>query len=322
MVNELEKAELEIIDQETIKDMIYEIKGQKVMLDFDLARIYGYETKNFNKQVKRNIEKFPDRYRFQLTKEELENLMRFQNATSLMWVNGYHSGGRTSLPYAFTESGIYMLMTVLKGELATKQSINIIDTFKLMRDVIINSNYLLTNTNQYIESRFNEYDERFDKVENQLSIVMNNFIDTSKYKEFLILDGQRIEADIAYQSIYKLAKQSIIIIDDYIDIRSLRQLKVCDKNIEITICSNNNAKNKITNGDINDFIIDTGIDIKLLPTNNIVHDRYIVIDYQSDNEKIYLSGNSSKNAGDKVSTIIEISDVNQYHDLIDELLIR
>ena len=72
MVNELEKAELEIIDQETIKDMIYEIKGQKVMLDFDLARIYGYETKNFNKQVKRNIEKFPDRYRFQLTKEELE----------------------------------------------------------------------------------------------------------------------------------------------------------------------------------------------------------------------------------------------------------
>ena len=136
------------LNSKTIESMIYIIRGQKVMLDFELARIYGYTTKAFNQQVQRNIVKFPNRYRFRLTKEELTILARSQFVTSQIWAT--NEGGRTSLPYAFTESGIYMLMTVLKGGLATKQSIILIDTFKQMKDYIIESNNLVS-TNELLK---------------------------------------------------------------------------------------------------------------------------------------------------------------------------
>ena len=103
--NEIIKPEL---NNETIESMIYIIRGQKVMLDFELAQIYGYETKRFNEQVKNNINKFPDRYRFQLCKNELMLLARSQNVTAQIWAK--NKGGRTSLPYAFTEQGIYMYL--------------------------------------------------------------------------------------------------------------------------------------------------------------------------------------------------------------------
>ena len=105
------------VSEEIIKSKIYIVRGQKVMLDFDLAELYGYETRSFNQQVKRNIEKFPDDFMFQLTKDELGKIMMSQFVIS-SW------GGNRKLPYAFTEQGIYMLMTILKGELATKQSLS------------------------------------------------------------------------------------------------------------------------------------------------------------------------------------------------------
>ncbi len=108
-----------IINEENIKDKIYEIRGVKVMLDFELAELYGYDTKNFNNQVKRNKGKFPVDFMFKLNSVEFNQILRLQNATS-SW------GGKRYLPYAFTEQGIYMLMTVLRGELAIKQSIAII----------------------------------------------------------------------------------------------------------------------------------------------------------------------------------------------------
>ncbi|MCR5462304.1 MAG: ORF6N domain-containing protein, partial [bacterium] len=232
------------LNREKIESMIYVIRGVKVMLDFDLAKIYGYETKSFNQQVKRNINKFPDRYRFQLTKAEIENLVRSQNVTSQ---DSWHSneGGSKYLPYAFTEQGIYMLMTVLKGELATKQSIILIDSFKQMKDYIIESNNLsstnellkLTNKVSALEiSKYNtdksieKLNKDNKKIKKKLEIVMDNFIDPSKFKHYLILDGERIEAIIAYQTIYSLAKKSIYIIDDYIDVKTLQLLKVCKEN--------------------------------------------------------------------------------------------
>lgn len=130
------------LTNETIESMIYEIRGQKVMLDFELARIYGYTTKAFNQQVKNNINKFPERYRFQLTRSEVDDLVRSKNFTSRSWEHS-NEGGRRYLPYAFTEQGIYMLMTVLRGELATKQSIALIDAFKQMKDYIIENRTLL-----------------------------------------------------------------------------------------------------------------------------------------------------------------------------------
>lgn len=105
------------LDENEIASMVYEIRGQKVMFDFDLAFIYGYETKNFNRQVKNNIDRFPDEFRFQLTIDEATQLSRCKNFTS-----NKISSNRRYNPYAFTEQGIYMLMTVLKGDLAVKRS--------------------------------------------------------------------------------------------------------------------------------------------------------------------------------------------------------
>ncbi|MBQ8527462.1 MAG: ORF6N domain-containing protein [Lachnospiraceae bacterium] len=117
------------------KRKIYVVRDQKVMLDFELAEIYGYSTKRFNEQVKNNIEKFDEDFRFQLRKEEWENLRSKKSTSS--W------GGSRYLPYAFTEQGIYMLMTVLRGELATKQSKALIRTFKKMKDYIIDNQNLI-----------------------------------------------------------------------------------------------------------------------------------------------------------------------------------
>ena len=123
-----QKPEIILINEQTIQSKIYVVRGQKVMLDFELAEIYGYTTTRFNEQVKNNIEKFDEDFMFQLSKEEFENLMSKKSTSS--W------GGRRKLPKAFTEQGIYMLMTVLKGDLATRQSKALIRTFKQMKDYI------------------------------------------------------------------------------------------------------------------------------------------------------------------------------------------
>ena len=138
-----------------IKDAIYTIRGVKVMLDADLAEIYGYQTSRFNQQVKNNIEKFDDDFRFQLTKEEYQQILKSKNLTLNYSLNISDSGdnkndanlisknltsswgGNRKLPYVFTEQGVYMLMTVLKGELATRQSKALIMTPKARRYSIV-----------------------------------------------------------------------------------------------------------------------------------------------------------------------------------------
>ena len=312
------EKEIVILNNETIESMIYIIRGQKVMLDFDLSKIYGYNTKAFNQQVKNNINKFPDRYRFQLTKEELKKIARSKNLTAQIWAT--NEGGRTSLPYAFTEQGIYMLMTVLKGDLATKQSIALIDAFKQMKDYIIESNDLLLNTNSYIESRFSSYDKRFETIENKLEVVMDNFIDPNTYKHYLILNGEKIEADNAYQSLFKLANKSIYIIDDYIDIKTLQLLKCCKDTIDIIIFSDNKSKNNLDKNYINDFISETSININIKRNNNKFHDRYIIIDFNTNNEMIYHSGASIKDAGKRITTINKIEEKEVYKNLINDIL--
>ena len=118
------------IEQKDIANLIYTVRGQKVMLDSDLAKIYGYETKRLNEQVKRNITKFPDDFMFELTNDEVQDLWS-QNATANINVMS------RSMPKVFTEQGIYMLMTILKGELAERQSIALVRVFKQMKGFTI-----------------------------------------------------------------------------------------------------------------------------------------------------------------------------------------
>lgn len=131
-------AEAVIIDETSIRDKIYEVRGVEVMLDFELAEMYGYETKSFNRQVKNNAERFEgEEFMFQLTRAELEELSRCKKFTSIQ-TKGV-KGGRSNLPYAFTEQGVYLLMTVLRGDLAVRQSRALVMAFKAMKDYIVDT---------------------------------------------------------------------------------------------------------------------------------------------------------------------------------------
>lgn len=130
--------EILIHDENDLRTKIHIIRGVQVMLDFDLAEIYGYDTRSFNKQVTNNIERFDEDFRFQLTKEEFDDLNLMCKIYTSSW------GGTRKLPYAFTEQGIYMLMTVLRGELAVKQSKALVRIFKQMKDFILQSQNILS----------------------------------------------------------------------------------------------------------------------------------------------------------------------------------
>ena len=136
-VSIMTETNIAIVNEEYLKDKIYIIRGQKVMLDSDLAKIYGYSTRRFNEQIRRNIEKFDKDFMFQLSTDEMNQLLRSQNAT--LNTSGKKRGYNIKyLPYVFTESGIYMLMTVLKGPLAVEQSKTLIRLFRTMKNYLVN----------------------------------------------------------------------------------------------------------------------------------------------------------------------------------------
>ena len=332
-----ENREIVVIDETTVKSKIHYIRNQKVMLDFELAEIYGYETKTFNQQVKNNIEKFDEDFRFQLTKDEWE----FLRSKILTSKSDEGSGGRRYMPYAFTEQGIYMLMTVLRGELAIKQSKALIRMFKQMKDFIVENRDFLSskemsqlllqtsqNTNNIMHhsqeiANINDKISTFATKED-LKKVMDNFIDSNTYKHFLLLNGDKIEADVAYTKIYKSAKQSIYVIDNYIGLKTLELLRAARDNIQIVVFSDNvRNKDMLTKNILDDFRKDyPNIDLNLKMADKKYHDRYIAIDFGAENEAFYLCGASSKDAGNKISSVtrIEESSKDMYHAMFEGML--
>ena len=334
------KDEIMLVNQESFAEKIYIIRGQKVMLDFELAEIYGYETKRFNEQVKNNIEKFDDDFRFQLTKEEWENL-RSKISTSKSETG---SGGRRYLPYVFSEAGIYMLMTVLKGEIAVKQSKALIRTFKQMKDYIVENQGLIGQreflqlsmqiTSNVVEMQglrrdlMNVEDKVAGLVDNLGNVVHKSelsdlILDLSnpqlKYG-FLLLNGEPIEANLAYKDIYSIAKKSIYIIDNYIGVKTLVLLKDIPSSVEITIFSDNVGKGLHTL-EYQDFCKEYPFrKVKFQKSGGEFHDRYIIIDWNTDKQRIYHCGASSKDAGQRITTISEVVDQVVYADLINKLL--
>lgn len=327
-----ENREIVVIDETTMKSKIYYIRGQKVMLDFELAEIYGYETRAFNQQVKRNNEKFDDDFMFQLTDDEVNELSRSQNVT-LNRGTGRGSNIKYK-PYAFTEQGIYMLMTVLRGELAVKQSKALIRMFKQMKDFIVeNQDFITSKELLQIAVQTNQNTKDIATINNKISTlatkedlkkVMDNFIDPDTYKHFLLMNGDKIEADVAYTKIYKSAKKSIYVIDNYIGLKTLELLRAAKDNVEIIVFSDN-VKNKdmLTKNILNDFRKDyPNINLKMKVAGKRYHDRYIAIDYGTENEDFYLCGASSKDAGNKISSItkIEESSKDMYHTMFGGML--
>ncbi len=338
MANE-KKNEFEIVEinETMLQSKIYLVREQKVMLDFDLAEIYGYETKNFNRQVKNNRAKFEgDDFMFQLTKDEWENL-RCKNFTS-SW------GGSRYLPLAFTEQGIYMLMTVLRGDLAIKQSRALIRTFKQMKDYIIENQDLIgereylqlsmqisqnIHTTMELRSDLNDVEDQMaevmDRLSNvvtrsELSEVMNEFGEPHIKRGYLVLNGNPFRADVVYDEIYRQAKKSIFIVDNYIGLKTLEKLINIQDRVEVFIFSDNLAKG-LRQNTFDDFCKEyPNLNIQLLHSGGIFHDRYIILDYGTDDEKVFLCGASSKDAGSRITSILEDPDRMKYDSMIKELL--
>ena len=278
-------------ETENIKNLIYTIRGKQVMLDSDVAMLYQYTTKSINKAMKRNINRFPEDFCFQLTEKEVDNL-RFQFGTSSLKKENY--GGRRYLPYVYTEQGISMLAGVLKNEIAVQVSINIIRAFIEMRKFIsLNGKLFKRLTN--VECKILEHDKKFDIVFNELQKD-----EKMEFKQKIFFDGQIYDAYSLIIDIIKKAKQKILIIDNYIDDSILKMLSKKNQKVEVVILTLQNSKlNKL---DITKFNKQYPV-LKLAYTNKF-HDRFIVID----NKELYHVGASLKDLGKKCFAISKIED--------------
>ena len=287
-------------DTKDVKSLIHVIRGKQVMLDSDLAMLYQVETKVFNQSVTRNIERFPENFRFQLTKEEYDAL-RSQNATS----NG--RGGRRYLPFAFTEQGIAMLSGVLRSDVAVQVSIRIMNTFVEMRHFIAN-NALLFEKVSDIELKQLEYqkstDERFDKVFKYIE-------DHAESEQKVFFDGQIYDAFSLITSIVKKAQKEIVLIDGYVDVDTLNILAKKNTGVDVKIYTYASAQ--LTNRDVTTF--NAQYPTLTVKKTQVFHDRFIILDGKT----AYHVGASIKDAGKKCFGISLIDDPGVVSDLLNRL---
>ena len=244
------------IQTKNINSLIFTVRNVQVMLDKDLADLYGYEVKRLNEQVKRNKERFPPDFMFQLNEDEFEYLWS-QNATTNI------SKKSRSRPYVFTEQGIYMLSTVLKSETAILQSIYIMRAFRETRHCLLENNGTLVKndtfnllTSKYIETtqKITSLQNHVNQIDDTLESLMSKFILDRPKKEYIFLNNKQFEADEAYIAIYKQARQTIHIIDNYISIKTLSHLKHKEENVQVILFSDNlSGKDKLREPEFNDF---------------------------------------------------------------------
>ena len=318
-----------------IYNRVYVIRGQQVMLDYDLAEIYGYEVKRLNEQVKRNITRFPEDFMFQLEKDEIpDEFLKSQIAT--LNESGNNRGLHIKkLPYAFTEQGIYMLATVLRGDLAEQQSIFIMRAFREMRHYIKqNQQFVTENEMRLVTAKVSEIsvqvagitdwkektEGNIETIQKSIDSLNENFISDKDLKNFIIYKGQKFEADAAYIDIYQQATTSIYVVDDYMNTKTLQLLSQKKEGVEVILFTENGYGRNgfLTTAVVNDFI--NQYPPLRIKSNPDCHDRWIVLDYGFDTEKVYHCGASSKDAGKKLCAINKIENTAMLHSMIDQLL--
>ena len=325
----------ELITTDDIRSKVYIIRGQQVMLDKDLAEIYGYDVKRLNEQVKRNINRFPEDFMFQLKTSEITESLKSQIATLNVSKNkrGMHI---KKMPFAFTEQGIYMLATVLRGELAEQQSIFIMRTFREMRHYIKQNQQFVTRSEMELLSskvtdisvqttglidKQKQTDQKVDLIQKNVKQLSETFISEKDVKNFVIYKGQKLEADIAYIEIYQQAKKSIYVVDDYMNAKSLQHLSQKAEGVEVVLFTENGKGGKgfLTKSLVTDFQNEYPA-LRIKP-NPDCHDRLIVLDYGEETELVYHCGASSKDAGKKLCAINQITETAIIHPVIDRLLL-
>ena len=277
------------ITRPSIEKMIYVIRDKQVMLDSDLAILYQVETGALNRAVKRNISRFPEDFRFQLTKEEYQNL-RCQTGISSSAQGENNYGGRRTLPYVFTEQGISMLASVLHSEVAIKVSIGIMRAFVEMRRFIAN-NALLFERISNVELKQLEYqkqtDEKLDQIFDAFSLIV---------------------------SLIQKAEKEIVLIDGYVDIGTLNLLT--KKNENVTVVMYTLKRTKLSQEDVNNF--NSQYPLLEVRYTKVFHDRFLILDKKN----VYHIGASLKDAGKKCFGISLIEDAGIVRDILQRLEIE
>mgnify|MGYP004587347841 FL=1 len=329
-----DNTELMTIDD--ICNRVYVIRGQQVMLDYDLAEFYGYEVKALNQQVKRNIDRFPEDFMFQLKKEEVPKEFSKSQIVTLNEKGDKRGTNIKKMPYAFTEQGIYMLATVLKGQLAEQQSIFIMRAFREMRHYIKQNQQFVTPSElRLVTAKVSEIsvqvagivdwknksEDRFDNIQRSIDALSENFVLEKDFKNFVIYKGQKFEADAAYIDIYQQAKKSIYVVDNYVNTKTLQLLSQKQEGVEIVLFTENGHGKKgfLSTAVVNDFLQEYP-PLRIKP-NADCHDRLIVLDYGEPTEQAYHCGASSKDAGKKLCAINIILETSMIHPVIDKLLL-
>ena len=293
-----EKNTLEIDGQIIdLSKLIYTIRGKQVMLDSDLAIIYGYEVKRLNEQVKNNIKRFPDDFMFRMTREEVKDLRsKFSTAN-------INSKSR-SLPHVFTEQGIYMLATVLNGEIAENQSIFIMRAFREMRHFIMNNERMFERINS-IELKQLEYQKESEEKFNR---IFDYIAEHKENNQKIFFDGQIFDAFSLLTDIVGHAKKEIVLIDGYIDVITLNILAKKKAGVDVFAYTLPSAR--ISTQDINSF--NAQYPTLTVKRTAAFHDRFLIIDGTNG----YHIGASLKDAGKKCFGINKIEGADVLKDIM------
>lgn len=292
-----EDKNIVIAQNREIQNMIYTIRGKQVMVDSDLAELYQVTTGRLNEQVKRNLNRFPSRFMFQLTDDEYESLMS-QNAISKKG-----RGGRRTSPYVFTEQGIAMLSTVLKSDIAVEVSIKIMDAFVEMR------NFLLSNREMF--ARLDRVELKQLETDKKLEEVFNYIGANTEVKQSIFFDGQIYDAFSFIVGLIQKAKKEIILIDNYVDVNTLNIL--CKKNRSVDVVIATAGKGSLSAKDITKFNAQyPKLSVK---TTKDFHDRFLIVD----EAEVYHIGASIKDAGKKSFGITKIEDKDLIQSLVNKV---
>ena len=293
----VEDNNLIIVDNTEIQNMIYSVRGKQVMLDSNLAELYQVTTGRLNEQVKRNLNRFPPQFMFQLTDDEYKSLI------SHFAISKKGRGGRRTLPYVFTEQGIAMLSAVLKSDIAVDVSIKIMDAFVQMR------NFLLSNKEMF--ARLDRVELKQLEIDKKLEEVFNYIATNTEVKQNIFFDGQIYDAFSFIVGLIQKAKKEIILIDNYVDVHTLNIL--CKKNKSVDIIIATSGKGNLSTKDINKFNAQyPKLSVK---TTTDFHDRFLIID----KVEVYHIGASIKDAGKKSFGITKIEDKDLIKNLINKV---
>ena len=300
------------VSEVTIKNLIHVVRGQQVMLAGDLAMLYQVETRALNQAVKRNIARFPEIFRFQITEEEYENL-KSQFVISSLEDEGAH-GGRRYLPYVFTEQGIAMLSAILRSEAAIQMSIKIMNAFVQMRRFLANNALMFEKINDIEIRQIKDgikLQQLEEKTEKQFEEVFDYIAEHKESNQKIFFNGQIYDAFSLLVDLVSRAEKRLILIDNYVDVETLNILAKKKTDVNVVIYTSKNTK--LSKVDIEKFN-------KQYPTievkyTEVFHDRFLILD----DECAYHIGASIKDAGKKCFGINKIQDVGIVRDIIQRL---